>query len=121
MRQYYIHDGQMRKGPFDLEHLRQQLIKKETPVWYDGLEDWTLAGSVSELKPLFSGTTAPPPLTKTIENNLPQRNEILNLFSDAQEEVPEKSKSSFLLPILITLIIIMGIVAVILYYRYQKV
>jgi hypothetical protein len=121
MRQYYIHDGEMRKGPFDLEHLQEQPLKKETPVWYDGLEDWTIAGSINELKPFFGLTTTPPPLTQTFENNAPHRNEILNSFSDAEEELPEKSKNSFLLPILITLIIIMGIVAIILYYRYQKV
>ena len=39
MRQYYIFDGQAKRGPFDLEELKSKILSKETPVWYEGLTD----------------------------------------------------------------------------------
>lgn len=62
MRQYFIHDGQNEKGPLDIESLKSENLKKDTPIWYDGLESWTKAGEVEELKNLFAPT--PPPLIK---------------------------------------------------------
>jgi len=64
MRQYFIHDGQSEKGPLDIEQLKLETLKKETPIWYDGLENWITAGEVEELKNLFAIT--PPPLIKAI-------------------------------------------------------
>ena len=69
MKQYYIHDGQMEKGPFDFEQLKSQSLKKETPVWYEGLENWSMAGNVDELQELFIRKTTPPPLPKLFEKN----------------------------------------------------
>ena len=116
MRQYYIHDGEVKKGPFDLEHLSEQSIKRETPVWYEGLEDWTKAETLGELQTLFGPRTPPPPLPKSPANNTSQRHDVLNSFSEAEELIPEKNKS-LLLPIIITIIVIAGIIVTILLYR----
>jgi cell wall assembly regulator SMI1 len=116
MKRYYIHDGQMEKGPFNFEQLRSQSLKKETPVWHEGLENWAKAGNVDELNELFILKTIPPPLPglfeknialrNEIEKNVALRNEILNSFTDAPEIVPQPRKKSILGLILIFLIIV---------------
>jgi len=53
MKQYFIHNGQNEEGPFDLEQLKLQPLKKETPIWYEGLDKWTTAGEIEEIKILF--------------------------------------------------------------------
>jgi hypothetical protein len=63
MRQYYIHDGKDQKGPFTFDQLKGLNISKSTSLWYEGLENWTTAGNVDELKVLFNNT-APPPFEK---------------------------------------------------------
>jgi GYF domain 2 len=119
MRQYYIYDGQVKKGPFDLEHLKLQPLDGETPVWYEGLKDWTMAGDIDELKGFFiSKTPPPPPLPRPpIQKNIPSRIEILNSFEDAQEIFPETRRRGLLMPILISIIIIAGIIVALFLYR----
>lgn len=59
MKKYYYNDGTAQQGPFTLEELQAKNITAETPVWYDGLPDWTTAGQLEELKDIFVHT--PPP------------------------------------------------------------
>ncbi len=61
MKKYYLNDGTSQQGPFDLEELKSKNITAETPVWYDGLPEWTTAGKLDELKALF--IHVPPPFT----------------------------------------------------------
>ena len=61
MRIYFIHDGTDEKGPFNIDELRSQPLKKETPIWYDGLGEWSTAGKIEELKEFFIST--PPPFS----------------------------------------------------------
>ena len=117
MRQYYIYDGQMKKGPFDLEQLKLQSLNKETPVWYEGLKDWAMAGNIDELKEFFSPKIIPPPFPKTYQKNISSRNEILNSFTDATELYPETKRGRFLIPVIISIIIIAGIVITIFFYH----
>jgi hypothetical protein len=65
MRKYFVHDGQIEKGPLTIEELSSEDITEETPVWYEGLESWTMAGKVNELKSLLTKKITPPPLPKT--------------------------------------------------------
>jgi hypothetical protein len=62
MKKYFIHNGVEHFGPFDTEDLKQHKIQRETPIWYEGLEDWTTAEKIVELKPLFAAI--PPPFKK---------------------------------------------------------
>jgi hypothetical protein len=62
MKQYYFSDGQERFGPFSLEELRNQSISKDTLIWYEELDDWTKAGDLAELAPLFELPTMSPPV-----------------------------------------------------------
>lgn len=53
MTYYFIKDGDNELGPFTIKQLKPKLIKKDTPVWFAGLQEWTTAGQVYELKELF--------------------------------------------------------------------
>ncbi|HEU4716693.1 MAG TPA: DUF4339 domain-containing protein [Bacteroidia bacterium] len=74
MKKYYIHDGNNQDGPFSIDELKAKNINKDTPLWYEGLEKWTTAGSVAELNTIFrapvpppfekQNLSTPPPLTK---------------------------------------------------------
>ena len=60
MKKYYLHNGNEQQGPFDIEALKARNIKKDTPIWYEGLSEWTIAEDVYDLKDLFNKTTPPP-------------------------------------------------------------
>jgi hypothetical protein len=53
MTYYFIKEGDNERGPFTINQLKTKSIKKVTPVWFAGLEEWTNAGQVFELKELF--------------------------------------------------------------------
>ncbi len=63
MKKYFIHDGTSQLGPFDLEELASKNLHADTPIWYDGLSDWTTAGKLDELKDIVVHT--PPPFHLT--------------------------------------------------------
>lgn len=50
---FYIRNGQ-KQGPFSLEEMRTQCITPETMVWFAGLEEWTAARNLEELKPFLA-------------------------------------------------------------------
>ena len=56
MKKYFLHNGKTHEGTFDLEELKVKGIINETPVWFEGLDDWTTAGKVEELKGLLKAT-----------------------------------------------------------------
>ncbi len=72
--QFYIHLNGQQMGPYGLDILQQGVasgqFNEQTPVWKNGMANWTPAGQVPELQPLFqkSGGTGgsegggPPPL-----------------------------------------------------------
>lgn len=90
MTQYFIHDGQNEKGPLNIEQLRLESLKKETPVWFEGLENWTTIGQVEELKSLFTSKLTPPPL----KENIP-------FSSIAQNDLKVTSKRVLKVPLII--------------------
>lgn len=83
MRKYYIHDGQGEVGPFEIEQLKKMQIRQDTPIWHEGLQNWTTANNIEELKTILMATPPrfesftqqntsinPPTFSKTtIENN----------------------------------------------------
>ena len=66
---YYVKDDQQ-FGPFTIEELKLEKLKKDTLVWADGMSDWSKADEVEELKgilisdppPLFIRKNTPPPI-----------------------------------------------------------
>jgi membrane protease subunit (stomatin/prohibitin family) len=61
---YHVAVGQSQSGPFDLATLRNQAaqgqLTRATLVWTTGMAQWTQAGQVPELAPIFA--SVPPPL-----------------------------------------------------------
>jgi preprotein translocase subunit SecG len=59
MRTYYINNGNENGGPFKLEELKNQQIKENTLVWYQGMDEWKHASDLEDFKPFFTDTLAP--------------------------------------------------------------
>ena len=49
----YIHANGSNMGPYSLEQLKDLGIRPDTPVWYNGLPDWTPAGVAPATRELF--------------------------------------------------------------------
>ncbi|MEO6611246.1 MAG: DUF4339 domain-containing protein [Chitinophagaceae bacterium] len=62
MKKYFLNDGTSQQGPFDLEELKTKNLTASTPVWYEGLPEWTTAGKVEELKVLFTAAPVTDPV-----------------------------------------------------------
>ncbi len=62
---YFIHTGPEQEGPFTPEELKLKDIRKETPVWREGLSEWKKAGELPELNFLFN--PVPPPFVQKDE------------------------------------------------------
>lgn len=66
MKYFIIDSNSQQAGPFTIYELKDKGIKEDTLVWAEGMNDWTPAWQVEELKALIftpSGTTPPPPPT----------------------------------------------------------
>jgi hypothetical protein len=59
---YFIHEDGSQTGPFTIEELKQKRISPSTPIWTNGLAEWTTASQLKELEGLFA--SAPPPFTQ---------------------------------------------------------
>ena len=104
MRQYFIHNGQTEQGPLDIEQLKLQPLKLDTPIWYEGLKHWTIAGEIEEIKFMFVTKTSPPPFVKSTP---PSFQDPISTFSDSDTlEVPKKK--SLLYPFIIGSVVIIG-------------
>jgi membrane protease subunit (stomatin/prohibitin family) len=61
---YHVAQGQAQSGPFDMAALQQQVnagtVNRNTLVWKTGMPQWTKAGELPDLAPLFSNV--PPPI-----------------------------------------------------------
>src|SRR5215213_5863537 len=72
MKVYYLYDGKQQNGPYSLEELKDKSLNQNTLVWTDQLNDWTKAGDIEALKPLFTQPVAkskgipPPPPTQRL-------------------------------------------------------
>ena len=56
---YLLNDQQL--GPVTIEELKKKKIKKDTYIWYEGMDDWKPAGQLPELKDMFKVLPPPPP------------------------------------------------------------
>ena len=63
MKHYFYSDGENQKGPFTtFEQLKNENIKKESLIWFEGLDDWKPAKEIRELDEIFE--LNPPPIPK---------------------------------------------------------
>jgi hypothetical protein len=107
MKKYYLHNGEVESGPFDIEQLKEMKLNSETPIWYDGLSEWTTIKKVDELKSMFS--PKPPPI-KPLVIETPKVEE-LNIPRPTYIEEKPKSKNFKLPLIIIGSLAILGIIS----------
>lgn len=60
MKKYFLHNGTESSGPFDLEELKAKRITKNSPIWFEGMENWKTAEEIPELSSIF--VVIPPPI-----------------------------------------------------------
>ena len=59
MKKYYIHHNDRQEGPYSLEELKGKHLTGDSPIWYDGLTEWTTVRNIAEVNELIP--VAPPP------------------------------------------------------------
>lgn len=77
MKKYFLHNETTQTGPFDIEELKTKNLKKDTPIWFEGLNEWTTIENVEELKnillvvppPFAAKPPLPPPIPKNTTNH----------------------------------------------------
>lgn len=66
---YFIYADNRQQGPFSIEELAARGLSSETLVWAEGMEQWTPAWKIKELKDIIEGKVqaqpVPPPLPAT--------------------------------------------------------
>jgi len=107
MKAYYLHSGSEQQGPFDIEELKTKHISENTPIWFEGLPDWTSASEIDELKFLFpikkpppfnANKTTPPPIQKVQSG--PE--------STQQQPIIKKGHDALIITIIILVLVIVG-------------
>jgi nitrogen fixation-related uncharacterized protein len=106
MTEYFIHDGTNQQGPFTLDQLKSKNLRLETPIWHEGLTNWTTIGNLPELKNKLLNTT-PPPFNSSNQTSSQATYNSTSYETAMSEYFPEKKRSR-LIPILIFL----GVVAI---------
>ncbi len=84
MKKYYLHDGTDQQGPFDLNELTNKKLARDTPIWYEGLEEWK---PLHEIEELNSVVLLSPPLFKAKSAAVPSSENKSPLYSPV---LPEK-------------------------------
>ena len=118
MKKFYLYNGvgAQQEGPFDIEDLKSKNITRETPVWYEGMPDWTTAGNLEELKSILA--TIPPPFkaeitpTPEIQKSTTQQKNLTSIT---------KSRSSIGRKVLILVgIVVLALIGVLVYNQIQS-
>lgn len=72
MKYFIIEKGEKQQsGPYSLDELNKKGITSETLVWSDGLDDWTPAWKIEELRPILDGTYKPTESNDTAADGQP--------------------------------------------------
>lgn len=90
MNSYFLHNGTDSIGPFTIQELKTMNLKSTTPVWCQGMPDWSTAIELAELKPLF--TVTPPPLRKSVPKPVPAQLPVENKIGFVEPTIEKKSK-----------------------------
>ena len=93
MRKYYIHNGETEVGPFDFEYLKTIQLKDETPIWFEGLQNWTTANNVEELKSILNSSITPPKFENFTSQNSTPPQFSRPVYENNQDFVPKKKKT----------------------------
>jgi hypothetical protein len=89
MNTYFLHNGTESSGPFTIEELKTKNIKATSPVWCQGMPDWSTVAEVEELKSLL--IVSPPPIKIMAPEAVP----VSAPTPKTETSKPKKSKSIF--------------------------
>lgn len=78
MKKYFLHDGSEQAGPFDIEELKSKNVNRDTPIWFEGLDEWTTIGKVDELREII--TSSPPPFETNLTSTTSVRKSMKQSF-----------------------------------------
>lgn len=107
MKKYFIQGGNGQTGPFDIDDLKIKKLSKTTPVWYEGLNEWTTAEKIDELKPLFHPSTPPPfEEKKTSPPPFEVKNEQTKSIAD--QPAKKKSRTGLVVGLLVLFFVVIG-------------
>ncbi|MBK6826448.1 MAG: DUF4339 domain-containing protein [Chitinophagaceae bacterium] len=71
MQKYFLkNDAGDQEGPFSPEELIAKGIGPDTPVWYEGLENWTTVSQVDELQSALSNIPVSPVTAETFSSEI---------------------------------------------------
>jgi hypothetical protein len=92
MKKYFLHNGKEHEGPFSIDDLKQKGITNKTMVWFDGIQTWTEAQFIPELKDI--ATSNPPPFTNAnpIKQTIDKTKKVLE--KDILNEIEDKIKDN---------------------------
>ena len=85
MKKYFYSNDNQKNGPYSFEELKNENIKKETLIWFEGLDNWTKAEYVSEIKEVLE--LSPPQI---IPSELNTNNESESNHSKIEEEETDR-------------------------------
>lgn len=78
MTKYYFHDGEKELGGFSKEELKKYSIKKDTPIWFEALDEWTTADKIEDLLDIIE--KKPPALSKKTSKQLNNNGNLTSLI-----------------------------------------
>lgn len=114
MRKYFIHNGETENGPFDLEQLKTMQIKSDTPIWYEGIPNWTIANNVEELKAIIVSNSFPPKFENFSQQNTSVHPPTYSkpVYENNQNVAPKKNNTirNILIGIVVIGVIFIGLV-----------
>jgi hypothetical protein len=115
MKKYFLHDGSQQTGPFDIEELKLKNLNRDTPIWFEGLDEWTAIGKVDELKEIITAT--PPPFATKISSPLPVQKPATQ--TKMSVDGPKQSSSLGRRVLILGAIIILGLIGFYIYNQVQ--
>ena len=91
--EFFIIKNDEQQGPFTIEQLSGMSIMPDTPVWTEGMPDWTTADQVAELQPLVAyaprvGNYAEPPAMPQGSVPQPPRWNVSATAGNRQQQAP---------------------------------
>ncbi|GAA4045489.1 DUF4339 domain-containing protein [Flavobacterium chungnamense] len=112
MKKYFIHNGETENGPFNIEELATMQIKGDTPIWYEGLSNWTTASNVEELKSIIASNALPPKFDNFANQNTSIHPPNFNKTNTESQVVDESKKSKTIRNVVIGLsVLLLAIIA----------
>lgn len=93
MKKYFYAEGEQKHGPFSFDELKEKDINKETMIWFEGLNDWTPAKEIKEVKSILE--LNPPPIpSDEIDQNVEVQGIKTDTINFSESTSKSKSKQS---------------------------